>query len=174
MNNDALVAALGLDAVAAVHGYRLAVLAEADRRDLRLVSDALSGVMPGAGEGCVVVDPIDIRLAFGYARGRAGLAGRTLTWAPAHGWSLSHRLASRALCYYATADSVPLDLVPAAAEVVDWAVGDAGGSAAPPAGIELDDDPEAIRRLLSYIDPRCPFPPAVAFAPITARADEQR
>ncbi len=28
MNNDALVAALGMDAVAAVHGYRLAVCAE--------------------------------------------------------------------------------------------------------------------------------------------------
>ena len=32
VNNDALVAALGLDAVAAVHGYRLAVLAEGQRR----------------------------------------------------------------------------------------------------------------------------------------------
>jgi hypothetical protein len=34
MNNDALVAALGMDAVAAVHGYRLHVISEAERRGL--------------------------------------------------------------------------------------------------------------------------------------------
>jgi hypothetical protein len=43
MNNDALVAALGMDAVAAVHGYRLHVISEAERRGLRLINGALPG-----------------------------------------------------------------------------------------------------------------------------------
>jgi hypothetical protein len=70
VNSDALVAALGPDAVAAVHGYRLALLAEADRRGLRLVSEAPTDAVPGAAGRCVVVDPIDIRLAFVYPPSR--------------------------------------------------------------------------------------------------------
>ena len=66
MNNDAMVAALGADAVAAVHGYRLQVIAEAERRGLRLVSEALCGVVRLAADVCLVVDPIDIRLTFGH------------------------------------------------------------------------------------------------------------
>lgn len=55
MSNDALVAALGLDAVAAVHGYRLAVLTEAERRGHHVVSRALSdgGADGGTGAGQV-------------------------------------------------------------------------------------------------------------------------
>jgi hypothetical protein len=46
VNNDALVAALGPDTVAAaVHGYRLAVIREAERRGLTLVSEPLSAVI---------------------------------------------------------------------------------------------------------------------------------
>lgn len=165
MNNDALVAALGLDAVAAVHGYRLAVIAEADRRGLCLVSDALSGVTSIPGGVCVVVDPIDIRLAFIHSRSRPDLAGTMLTWGPAHGWSLSHRTASEPLCFYAGPGASPLDLVPTPAQVLDWAADDAGGAAAPPVGVELDDDPGAIRRLLSCIDPQRSFPVTAAFAP---------
>jgi hypothetical protein len=47
------VAALGLDAVAAVHGYRLAVLVEADSRGLRLISPALSDGVPVSSGVCV-------------------------------------------------------------------------------------------------------------------------
>jgi hypothetical protein len=41
MNNHALIAALGPDAVDAVHGYRVAVLAEAERRWLCLAAEAV-------------------------------------------------------------------------------------------------------------------------------------
>jgi hypothetical protein len=82
MNNDALVAALGMDAVAAVHGYRLAVRDEAAERGIYLVSEQLSGVIVVSPGECVIVDPIDIRLAFVHTSGRRGLAGRTLTWDP--------------------------------------------------------------------------------------------
>jgi hypothetical protein len=37
---------------------------------------------------------------------------------------------------------------------VDWATGEFDGPATPPVGIELDDDPEAIHRLLGYLDGR--------------------
>jgi hypothetical protein len=172
VNNDALVASLGLDAVAAVHGYRLAVLDEAERRGIRLASEALSAVEAVPGTGCHVVDPIDIRLAFGHVPGRPELAGRTLRWAPAHGWSLSHRLANGVLCYFASADAVPIDLVPLPPLVIEWAIGDADSSAIPPSDIGLDDDPEAVRRLLSYLDPGHRLPAAAAFAPTRDRADD--
>jgi len=72
MDNNALVAALGSDAVAAVHGYRLEVVDEARSRGLTLRS-----VSAGAGS-----DPIDVRLVF--ADGPAGvLTGQVLTWGPA-------------------------------------------------------------------------------------------
>ena len=54
MDNNALVAALGSDAVAAVHGYRLEVVDEARSRGLTLRS-----VSTGAGS-----DPLDVRLVF--------------------------------------------------------------------------------------------------------------
>ena len=67
VNNNALVAALGSDAVAAVHGYRLEVVEEARLRGLTLRS-APTG--PGA-------DPLDVRLVF--ADGPAGaLTGQVL------------------------------------------------------------------------------------------------
>ena len=40
-------------------------------------------------------------------------------------------------------------MVPTAVEVVRWAAGAIDGPAAPPFGIELDDDPRAIQRLLA-------------------------
>ncbi|WP_142047300.1 hypothetical protein [Pseudonocardia kunmingensis] len=147
------MAALGVDAVAAVHGYRLAVLSEAGRRRLRLVSDPLSGAVQGSAEPGGV-DPIDIRLTFLHCPGRPELAGRTLSWGPARGWSLSHRAASAPLSYYAGPGATPLHLVPPVEEVVRWATGECDGPARPPVGIELDDDPEAVRRLLSFIHPQ--------------------
>jgi hypothetical protein len=167
MNNDALVAALGLDAVAAVHGYRLGVLAEAERWGLHLVSEALSGVVSVSGGIRVVVDPVDIRLAFIYSRPRPDHAGTTLSWGPAHGWSLSHRAASAPLCFYAGPRAAPLDLVPTPPQVLDWATGDPLGTAAPPVGVELDDEPRAIHRLLAFIDPKRSFPILGAFAPMS-------
>ena len=59
VNNDALVAALGRDAVTAVTGYREQVVAEGARQGLRLV-------------GRPLVDPIDIRLRIGPSRRRRG------------------------------------------------------------------------------------------------------
>ena len=97
MNNDALVAALGMDAVAAVHGYRRLVLAEAERRGLRLVSEALSEIVRDCAQAHII-DPIDIRLSFRHCPGRPELAGRVLRWGPAHGWSVSHRTATRRWC----------------------------------------------------------------------------
>ena len=63
VNNDALVAALGRDAVTAVACYRERVVAEAARQGLRLVGGPL-------------VDPIDIRLRIGPSRRRPWLTGR--------------------------------------------------------------------------------------------------
>jgi hypothetical protein len=156
MNNDAFVAALGRDAATAVHGYRQHMISEAQQRGLRLVSEALPDVGHGAvdadSDDLDSVDPIDIRLTFLHCPGRADLAGRTLRWCPAHGWSLSHRTANAALSYYAGPMATPLLLVPAAPEVVDWATGEVDGPATPPVGVDLDDDSEAIHRLLGYLD----------------------
>lgn len=79
MNNDALFAALGVDAVVAVNGYRLDVISEAGRQGLRLVSEADSDVVQVFAE-IGNADPIDIRLAFLHCPGHPELAGRTLRW----------------------------------------------------------------------------------------------
>lgn len=155
MNNDAFVAALGRDTAAVVRGYRQHVISAAQGRGLRLVSDALLDVGHSADAGSVdpdCGDPIEIRLTFLHCPGRADLAGRTLRWSPAHGWSLSHRAANATLSYYAGTAATPLLLVPAAPEIVDWATGELDGPATPPVGVELDDDAEAIQRLLGYLD----------------------
>jgi hypothetical protein len=136
VNNDALVAALGRDAVTAVTCYRERVVAEAARQGLRLVGGPL-------------VDPIDIRLRIGPSRRRPWLTGRSLCWAPATGWLITHR-AGEPYAYYAGPCATPLSMVPTAVEVVRWAAGTIDGAAAPPFGIELDDDPLAIQRLLAY------------------------
>jgi hypothetical protein len=156
MNNDAFVAALGRDAATVVRGYRQHVISEAQQRGLRLVIEALLDVGHVAadadGDGLDSGDPIDIRLTFLHCPGWADLAGRTLRWCPAHGWSLSHRTANAPLSYYAGPMATPLLLVPTALEVVDWATGEFDGPATPPVGVELDDDAEAIHRLLGYLD----------------------
>jgi hypothetical protein len=136
VNNDALVAALGRDAVTAVASYRELVVAEAARQGLRLVGGPL-------------VDPIDIRLRVEPCRRRPWLAGRLLCWAPATGWSITHRTGAPQ-AYYAGPSATPLSMVPTATEVVRWAAGAIDGPAAPPFGVELDDDPRAIQRLLAY------------------------
>jgi hypothetical protein len=169
MNNDALVAALGMDAVAAVQGYRLAVCDEAADRGLRLVSEPLSDVVAVAPGMCVIVDPIDIRLAFVRTRG-SDLAGRTLSWNPEHGWAMSHRTASGPLSFYAGPGASPLDLIPTPPQVLDWAVAGLDGNGMPPPRVELDEDPEAIRRLLGFLDRRSGFSTVDAFAPVPPRA----
>jgi hypothetical protein len=162
MNNDALVAALGMDAVAAVHGYRRLVVAEAERRGLRLVSAALTEIVRD-GARAHIVDPIDIRLGFRYCPGRPELAGRVLCWSPDHGWSTSHLTVNAPLAHYAGPGATPLLLVPTAPEVVVWAAGEVDGPATPPAGVQLDDDPRAIRRLLGFIDAEHPLRVPQAF-----------
>lgn len=156
MNSYALVAALGMDAVAAVHGYRLQVISEAQRRGLSLVSEALSDVVR-LPVGALLVDPINMRLTFLHNPDRIDLAGRMLRWDPSHGWSLLHGGAYAPISYYAGSDSTPLHLVPTAAEVMEWATCDLGvppgGGSRPPTGVELDDDPKAIHRLLGFMHP---------------------
>ena len=164
MNNDALVAALGLDAVAAVHGYRLAVLAEGQRRGARLISEVLSDVVPISSGVCVVIDPIDIRMTFAEHRFRPHLADHTLTWNPSRGWSLSGPAPGDPQRFYAGPAAMPLNLVPTPMQVLDWVAAPQTGTTAPPTGIDLDDDPDAISRLLGFIDPdhRVPFYDAFA------------
>lgn len=138
MDNNALVAALGSDAVAAVHGYRLEVVDEARSRGL-----TLRAFSTGAGS-----DPIDVRLVF--ADGPAGvLTGQVLTWGPARGWSIARSVAD-APRYLAGPLARPVDLVPTPAEVLDRVVTGRRGSTVPPLDVELDDEPAAIRRLIGF------------------------
>ena len=141
MDNNALVAALGSDAVAAVHGYRLEVVEEARLRGLTLRS-APTG--PG-------IDPLDIRLVF--ADGPAGALTGVLVWSRiAAGRSPGTPPIRRRATWRARrpaagprADSgrrpVPPHRRSARLE-------------APPLDVELDDDPAAIRRLLRFATAR--------------------
>jgi hypothetical protein len=153
MNNDALVAALGVDAVAAVRDYRLDVVAEAARRGLRLVSDARAELV-AIGDAYVVIDPIDVRLHILDDPGSGDLSGGMLSWSPAHGWAVSRSAAHPPFAYYTSPVAGPMDLVPTASQVLDWLAGPFDGPALPPHGVELDDDPAAIRRLLGFASPR--------------------
>ena len=160
MNSDALMAALGMDAVAAIRGYRSDIVADAARRGLRLVSGPLSHVTRTARGDAPVMDPLDIRLTFD--RSRADLDGRVLRWNAAEGWSARSPREPSAVRYYAGPGARPADLVPAAPAVLDWAVLDravAGSdatrySASPPEGVDIDDDPRTLRRLIDFIEPR--------------------
>jgi hypothetical protein len=71
---------------------------------------------------------------------------------PEHGWAISHRTASGPLSFYAGPGASPLDLIPTQPQVLNWAVGELDGNGAPPAGVDLDEDPEAIQRLLGFRD----------------------
>jgi hypothetical protein len=178
VNNDALVAALGPDAVAAVHGYRAAVIEEAERRGLVLVSEPLSDVVRDSAGAFVVIDPVDIRLTFRAKPGLA-LAGRTLRWCPAEGWSIARGRLDLPGRYLASPEATPLELVPTPAEVIDWACAQPAGSVEPPVGIELDDDADAIHRLLALVDRQHPVSLHEAYLPGPAttatggRADHQ-
>lgn len=101
------------------------------------------------------IDPVNIWLTFLDTPGGADLTDRTLGWCPAHGWSLSRTGSPALLSYYASPDADPLHLVPIQ-DVMEWAAGDFDGPAArhstPPKGVELDDDPEGIQRLLGFVD----------------------
>jgi hypothetical protein len=143
VNNNALVAALGSDAVAAVHGYRLAVVEEARVRGL-----TLRPARTAAG-----TDPIDIRLVF--ADGPAApLTGQVLAWNPERGWSTTGSPTDPSSRYLAGPLARPLDLVPTPADVLHRVTGGARGSKVPPLDVELDDDPVAIRRLLRFATAR--------------------
>ena len=168
MNNDALVAALGPDTVPAVHGYRLAVLREAKRRGLALISEPLSGVMQLSPGGCVVVDPVDIRLTFRATPGH----GRALRWCPAQGWSIARSRLHPPARYLAGPGPTPLHLVPSAQEVIDWACAQPAGSEEPPTGVELDDDAATIHRLFAFVDRQYPMSLHQAYLPGAAFAQQ--
>jgi hypothetical protein len=157
MNNDALIAALGVDAVAAVRGYRAAVVTDAARRGLVLTSSVLRDPARTT-TGTRVIDPVDIGLTFARGGVRTDLCGRLLRWSPATGWSSRVPADPASTRYYAGPDAVPLSLVPTAPQVLDWAVSGldtvpARHSTRPPSGVDLDDDPAALRRLIDFIDP---------------------
>jgi hypothetical protein len=143
VNNNALVAALGSDAVAAVHGYRLEIVEQARLRGLTL-RPARTG--PGT-------DPIDIRLVFADGPG-APLTGVVLAWSPERGWSTAGSAADPSPRYLAGPLARPLDLVPTPADVLYRLTGQARGSKVPPLDVDLDDDPAAIRRLLRFATAR--------------------
>jgi hypothetical protein len=109
-----------------------------------------------------VIDPIDIRLNVIGPAG-SGLAGRTLAWDPSQGWSLSRPGA--ALAFFAGPAATPMDLAPTPANLMDWVADGAVAAATPPAGVELDDDPVAVGRLLGFIDLDRRIPLFHAFAP---------
>ena len=151
MDSNALMAALGMDAVAAVRGYRAAVVGEAARRGLRLVHHSHWGAAHARR-----ADPLVIRLTV-HGSGRADLAGRELGWSAASGWwSRCPRARDRARFYAGPADSA-LDLVPSPTDVVGWATAarddDATGGL-PPDGVDLEDDPAALHRLIEFTRPR--------------------
>ena len=164
MHNDALIAALGPDTVAAVHGYRAAVIGEAARRGLVLHSDPLSDVVWDSACRFVVIDPVDIRLTFHGTPGLA-LAGRALRWCPAEGWSIARSRLHAPARYLASPAATPLELVPTPVEVIDWACAQPAGSLEPPVGVELDDDTAAIRRLLAFVDRQHPVSLHEAYLP---------
>ena len=143
MNNNALVAALGSDAAAAVHGYRVAVVDEARVRGLTL----------RAARTSAAADPIDIRLVFADGPGGA-LTGQVLTWGPERGWSIARTAADPSPRYLAGPLALPIDLVPTPADVLDRVTGGRRGSTVPPLQVELDDDPAAVRRLLRFATAR--------------------
>ncbi|MBA3367355.1 MAG: hypothetical protein H0T99_01545 [Geodermatophilaceae bacterium] len=117
MHSDALVAALGVETVAAVHGYRLEVIAEARRRGLSLVSEAPSDLLsPFAGD-FGLSDTADIRLII--LEGPDG-GGARLRWKPDTGWWLARPGANPDRNSYVPADALGFDLVPAASALLDW------------------------------------------------------
>jgi hypothetical protein len=155
MNNDALVAALGMHAVAAVQGYRRRVVAEAARRGLTLASAPLTDLVHPSTGACAATDPIDIRLVARIATNGDDRTRPMLLWNPAQGWSIS-ATGGAPISYYAGPHSSPLQLVPNAKELLTWVSdelsGRATGHPAAPKNLELDDDPAAIKRLLDCID----------------------
>ena len=174
MNNDALVATLGLDAVAAVRGYRLQVISEAARRGLRLVSEVPSELVRASADAHVVIDPIDIRLIVLHSLECGDLGGGMLSWSPARGWAVSRSTAHPPFSYRAGPGARPIDLVPTASQVVDWVADRHVGSAIPPAGVELDDDPAAIQTLLGFVNPKYRMFLQEAFADCPPRQVRER
>ena len=143
MNNNALVAALGSDAVAAVHGYRVAVVDEARARG------ADPATRPDLGHHRPDRHPARLRRRSGR---RAH--GQVLTWGPQRGWAIARAAADPSPRYLAGPLARPLDLVPTAADVLDRVTGGRRGSTVPPLQVELDDDPAAVRRLLRFASAR--------------------
>ncbi|HXV91663.1 MAG TPA: hypothetical protein VD813_00085 [Pseudonocardia sp.] len=167
MDNDALVAALGPDAAAAVHGYRLHVLAEPRARGLAPADEALPPLVEPPGRAAAA-DPVEIRLVFGRTPARTELGGRLLRWVPATGWSASHG-GSHTTRFLAGAGARPVCLVPLPGEVVVWAAAvPLDGHRTGPVRVELDDDPVAIRRLLAFAGPHLVVPARTA-TPVNLR-----
>jgi hypothetical protein len=55
--------------------------------------------------------------------------------------------------------------LPEPPHLLDWATDRRDGANTPPVGVDLDDDPAAICRLLAFIDPTRRVPLYDAFAP---------
>ncbi|MDQ3579998.1 MAG: hypothetical protein M3443_20855 [Actinomycetota bacterium] len=128
MHSDALVAALGVETVAAVHGYRLDVIAEARRRRLSLVSEAPSDLAPPFDGDLRVSDTAHIRLII--LEGPDG-GGARLRWKPDTGWWLARPGANPDRNSYVPADALGFDLVPAAPALLDWVARELHGAQLP-------------------------------------------
>jgi hypothetical protein len=82
------------DVGVAAHGQPLAGAQQVDA--LHQLGQPVQGTQAGARQGlrlvsAPLVDPIDIRLRIGPSRRRPWLTGRSLCWAPATGWLITHR-----------------------------------------------------------------------------------
>jgi hypothetical protein len=155
MNCNALVAALGADARTAVDGYRLEVISEGERRGLCLVNEPIPDPAERSADRVASRDPLEIQLIVIKVPTGSQLLGSLLRWNPADGWSLASATGRPSVSYFAGRDATPLDLVPNAAELLSRAVDGVTGPPWPPERVELDADLTAIRRLLTFINPRC-------------------
>ena len=142
VNNNALVAALGSDAVAAVYGYRLEIVEQARLRGLTLRPPAPARHRPDR-------HPPGLRRRSGRAADRGGARVESGTRLVDAGSA-----ADPSSRYLAGPLARPLDLVPTPADVLYRLTGEARGSKVPPLDVELDDDPAAIRRLLRFATAR--------------------
>ncbi len=110
--NDASVAAHGIDAIAAVRGYRVQVIAEAARRGQLLVTVSPSVPVPASPDACLLIGPVEIRLMIPPSRGRDDPARRMLGWSPAHEWAVAQSATRPPFAYHADDCDRPVELVP--------------------------------------------------------------
>ncbi len=119
MKSRAAEAALEVQAFAAVHRYRMGVIAEGRRRGLLLVSEAPSQQQPPLSDDCEVIQTADIGLIL--LEGPSG-SGARLRWHPDSGWWLARAGADPHRSRYVPQDAAPCDREPPAPALIDWTI----------------------------------------------------